>query len=55
MQVKKILPKMTQLVAAARAELHRLGISTEGKRSDEVLNMAREQRNNPRPSGAKPE
>jgi len=38
-------PKIAQLVADARAELTRLGIDTEGKRSDELLNMAREQRN----------
>ena len=42
------LTKMAQLVADARAELKRLGIDTEGKRSDELLNMAREQRNNTR-------
>jgi len=40
-------PKIAQLVADARTELQRLGIDTEGKRSDELLNMAREQRNNP--------
>ena len=40
-------PKIAQLVADARAELKRLGIDTEGKRSDELLNMVREQRNNP--------
>ena len=40
-------PKIAQLVADARTELKRLGIDTEGKRSDEVLNMVREQRNNP--------
>ena len=39
-------PKIAQLVAEARAELTRLGIETAGKRSDELLNMAREQRNN---------
>jgi len=39
-------PKIAQLVADARTELKRLGIDTEGKRSDELLNMAREQRNN---------
>jgi hypothetical protein len=37
--------KIDQLVADARIELKRLGIETEGKRSDELLNMAREQRN----------
>lgn len=40
-------PKIAQLVIDARAELKRLGIDTEGKRSDELLNMIREQRNNP--------
>jgi hypothetical protein len=40
-------PKIAQLIADARTELQRLGIDTEGKRSDELLNMAREQRNNP--------
>lgn len=38
-------PKIAQLVAEARTELKRLGIDTEGKRSDELLNMVREQRN----------
>ena len=42
------LPKIAQLVADARIELKLLGIDTEGKRSDELLNMAREQRNNTR-------
>jgi hypothetical protein len=36
-------PKIAQLVADARTELKRLGIDTEGKRSDELLNMVREQ------------
>ena len=40
-------PKIAQLVAEARTELKRLGINTEGKRSDELLNMVRYQRNNP--------
>ena len=40
-------PKIAQLVADARTELKRLGIDTEGKRSDELLVMVREQRNNP--------
>jgi hypothetical protein len=39
-------PKIAQLVAEARTELKRLGVDTDGKRSDELLNMAREQRNN---------
>ena len=38
-------PKIAQLVADARTELKRLGIDTEGKRSDELLVMVREQRN----------
>jgi len=38
--------KIAQLVAEARTELKRLGIDTEGKRSDELLNMVREQRTN---------
>jgi hypothetical protein len=38
-------PKIAQLVAEARTELKRLGIDTEGKRSDELLNMVRERRN----------
>ena len=37
--------KIDQLVADARSELKRLGIEIQGKRSDELLNMAREQRN----------
>ena len=37
--------KIDQLVADARIELKRLGIETDGKRSDEILNMMREQRN----------
>ena len=40
-------PKIAQLVAEARTELKRLGINTEGKRCDELLNMVRYQRNNP--------
>jgi hypothetical protein len=42
-----VASKIAQLVADARTELKRLGIDTEGKRSDELLNMARELRNNP--------
>ena len=49
------LPKIAQLVADARIELKLLGIDTEGKRSDELLNMAREQRNNSRLARPKPE
>ena len=42
------LPKIDQLVDDARTELKRVGIETEGKRSDEILKMAREERNKPR-------
>ncbi len=45
----KAPPKIDQLVADAKAELKRLGIDTEGKRSDQILSMAREQRNSRRP------
>jgi hypothetical protein len=48
------LPKIAQLVANARIELELLGIDTEGKRSDELLNMAREQRNKARLASPKP-
>lgn len=37
--------KIDQLVAEAIIELKRLGIEIQGKRSDELLSMAREQRN----------
>ena len=40
--------KIAQLVAEARAELIRLGVDTEGKRSEDLLRMAREERNRPR-------
>jgi hypothetical protein len=39
------LSKIDQLVDDAKTELSRLGIKTEGKRSDEILKMAREARN----------
>ena len=42
------LPKIAQRVADARTELKRVGIDTEGKRPDEILKMAREERNKPR-------
>lgn len=42
------LPKIDQLVEDAKAALRLAGIETEGKRSDEILNMAREERNKPR-------
>jgi hypothetical protein len=47
------LPKIGLLVEGAKAELKRVGIDTEGKRSDEILNMAREERNRlvKKPSG----
>ena len=37
--------KIDQLVADAKTELNPVGIETEGKRSDEILKMAREVRN----------
>ena len=40
-------PKMGLLVEDAKAELKRVGIDTEGKRYDEILTMAREERNRP--------
>ena len=49
------LPKIAQLVADARIELKLLGIDTEGKPSYELLNMAREQRNNSRLARPKPD
>ena len=42
------LPKIAQLVADAKIELERLGINTEGKRPEELLKMARDERNKPR-------
>jgi hypothetical protein len=50
----KIALPIDQLVADAKVELKRLGIDTEGKRSDQILSMAREQRNSRRPSQSKP-
>jgi hypothetical protein len=41
------LTKLDQLVDNAKTELKRVGIETEGKRSDEILKMAREERNKP--------
>jgi hypothetical protein len=49
------LPKIAQLVADARIELELLGIDVKGKRPDELLNMAREQRNKTRSASPKPE
>ena len=40
-----LLSKIDQLVDDAKTELSRVGIETEGKRSDEILKMAREARN----------
>ena len=40
-----LLSKIDQLVDEAKTELSRVGIETEGKRSDEILKMAREARN----------
>jgi hypothetical protein len=51
METKKnqLLPsKIDLLVDDAKTELKRVGIETEGKRSDEILQMAREERNKPR-------
>lgn len=48
MDIKKKHPlpsKIDQLVDDAKTELNRLGIETGGKRSDEILKMAREARN----------
>jgi hypothetical protein len=41
------LTKIEQLVDHAKTALKRAGIETEGKRSDEMLKMAREERNKP--------
>ena len=40
-----VLSKIDQLVDDAKTELSRVGIETGGKRSDEILKMAREARN----------
>jgi hypothetical protein len=40
--------KIDQLVNDAKTELNRVGIETKGKRSEEILKMAREERNKPR-------
>jgi hypothetical protein len=45
---RRPLPKIAELVDAAKTELKRVGIDTEGKRPDEILKMAREERNKPR-------
>jgi hypothetical protein len=48
MIVKGALSKIDQLVDDAKTELKRLGINIDGKRPDQVLTMAREERNKPR-------
>ena len=53
--IKVAISKIAQLVADATIELKRLGIDTKGKRSDELLNMAREERNHPRITPSKPD
>jgi hypothetical protein len=42
------MPKIAQLVVAAKAELIRLGVNTDGKRPEDLLRMAREERIKPR-------
>ena len=44
---KRSLTKIDQPVADATTELRRLGINIDGKRPDQLLNMAREERNKP--------
>lgn len=44
---KRSLIKIDQLVADATTELKRLGIIIDGKRPDQLLTMAREERNKP--------
>ena len=51
MDIKKNHPlpsKIDQLVDDAKTQLNRAGIETEGNRSDEILKMAREERNKTR-------
>jgi hypothetical protein len=48
MAAQRPLSRIAQLVADTKAELQRLGIDTEGKRPEEILRMAREERNKPR-------
>jgi hypothetical protein len=48
MIVTGALSKIDQLVDDAKTELKRLGINIDGKRPDQVLTMAREERNKPR-------
>lgn len=40
--------KIEHFVSTAKRELENLGIMVDGRRSDEILNMAREQRNKTR-------
>lgn len=47
MIVTGALSKIDQLVADATTELKRLGINIDGKRPDQLLTMAREERNKP--------
>jgi hypothetical protein len=47
MIVAGALSKIDQLVADATTELKRLRINIDGKRPDQLLNMAREERNKP--------
>ena len=44
---KRSLIKIDQLVAYATTELRRLGINIDGKRPDQLLTMACEERNKP--------
>jgi len=47
MIVTGALSKIDQLVADATTALRRLGINIDGKRPDQLLTMAREERNKP--------
>ena len=44
---KRSLIKIDQLVADATTALRRLGINIDGKRPDQLLTLAREERNKP--------
>ena len=44
------VPKIVQLVTETKAELLRLGIDIAGKRPEEILRMAHDERNKPRAS-----
>jgi len=52
--MEKSLSKIEQLVADARVELKHLGIATEGKRTDELLNMVSEATNPARAARRRP-